>query len=118
MIRDESYDAVVRELAADPIVREMAAGLLNPDEELMDPDGTPKFAFQMGARHEYEFRAGRTAGGHIGAVAEALLLIRHEERYGPDHECPKQAFLDDPITQAYGVGGELVDRIACATCDA
>lgn len=34
------------------------------------------------------------------------------------HDCPKDAFLDDPITQAYGVGSEMVSLIACPVCDA
>ena len=35
-----------------------------------------------------------------------------------EHDCPRQAFLDDPITQAYGVGGEMLHLITCAVCDA
>lgn len=34
------------------------------------------------------------------------------------HECPKDQFLNDPITVAYGVGGEMVHLIDCAVCDA
>ncbi|HEX4399669.1 MAG TPA: hypothetical protein VH136_18665 [Trebonia sp.] len=117
-LRDESYDAAVRALAAEPVVREMAASLLNPDAELLEPDGTPTYAFMMNARGEYEFRTGHAAAGHIGAVAEALMLIRDEERYGPSHDCPKEAFLADPITSAYGVGSEMVGSIRCAVCDA
>ena len=30
---------------------------------------------------------------------------------------PRQQFLEDPITVAYGVGGEFVSSIACAVCD-
>lgn len=36
---------------------------------------------------------------------------------GGDHDCPREAFLDDPITVAYGVGSEMVGLIPCATCD-
>jgi hypothetical protein len=35
-----------------------------------------------------------------------------------EHDCPKQAFLEDPITEHYGVGGEFVGSIPCAVCDA
>jgi hypothetical protein len=36
----------------------------------------------------------------------------------PDHDCPKQEFLDDPITRAYGVGAEMVALVSCPVCDA
>lgn len=32
-------------------------------------------------------------------------------------DCPKMRFLEDPITVAYGVGGEFVDGIKCRFCD-
>jgi hypothetical protein len=34
-----------------------------------------------------------------------------------NHDCPKERFLEDPITVAYGVGGEFVSTIKCAICD-
>lgn len=34
-----------------------------------------------------------------------------------EHDCPREAFLDDPITVAYGVGSEMLHLIACAVCD-
>jgi hypothetical protein len=34
------------------------------------------------------------------------------------HDCPREAFLDDPITVAYGVGSEMLHLIPCAVCDA
>ena len=34
-----------------------------------------------------------------------------------DHDCPRQQFLDDPITRANGVGAEMVAGIRCAVCD-
>jgi hypothetical protein len=56
----------------------------------------------------------------------AGLGPRHHEDPGryddgvadPGHDCPKQAFLDDPITEAYGVGSEMVGLIPCPVCDA
>jgi hypothetical protein len=36
----------------------------------------------------------------------------------PGHDCPKQEFLEDPITVAYGVGAEMVALVPCAVCDA
>lgn len=35
-----------------------------------------------------------------------------------DHDCPKANFLDDPITEAYGVGYEMVGLISCPVCEA
>ena len=35
-----------------------------------------------------------------------------------EHDCPRDAFLDDPITVHYGVGAEMVHLIACPVCDA
>jgi hypothetical protein len=32
------------------------------------------------------------------------------------HDCPREAFLDDPITVAYGVGAEMVHLVSCAVC--
>ena len=49
----------------------------------------------------------------------AGLGPRHPQDPGqPDHDCPKQEFLDDPITRAYGVGAEMVALVPCAVCDA
>jgi hypothetical protein len=36
----------------------------------------------------------------------------------PGHDCPKDRFLEDPITTAYGVGSEMVSLIPCPVCDA
>ena len=35
-----------------------------------------------------------------------------------DHQCPREEFLDDPITVAYGVGAEMLHLVPCAVCDA
>jgi hypothetical protein len=34
------------------------------------------------------------------------------------HDCPREQFLDDPITQAYGVGSEMLHLIRCEICEA
>jgi hypothetical protein len=34
------------------------------------------------------------------------------------HECPREQFLDDPITRSSGVGAEMVNLISCRICDA
>ena len=41
------------------------------------------------------------------------------QQYGGDldHDCPKQEFLDDPITVAYGVGAEMIALVPCPVCD-
>jgi hypothetical protein len=35
-----------------------------------------------------------------------------------DHQCPREEFLNDPITVAYGVGAEMLHLVPCAVCDA
>lgn len=34
------------------------------------------------------------------------------------HDCPKEAFLQDPITEHYGVGAEMLHLITCKHCEA
>jgi hypothetical protein len=34
------------------------------------------------------------------------------------HDCPRDQFLDDPITEAYGVGSEMLHLIRCEICEA
>ena len=41
-----------------------------------------------------------------------------EQRALDEHDCPRDAFLDDPITRHYGVGSEMVHLIDCPVCDA
>jgi hypothetical protein len=47
-------------------------------------------------------------------------LIQQLTRAGviPEHDCPVDQFLRDPITEAYGVGGEMAHLIRCAVCEA
>lgn len=54
--------------------------------------------------------------------AEAELdALGEEERY-IEHECPYQTFLEDPITQYYGLGGDMDEwgplLGPCPVCDA
>jgi hypothetical protein len=61
----------------DPIIIDMAGGLKGvPMSELVHdgPDSTPRFEFMTAANAEYRKRGGKD-GGHIGAVAEALLRL-------------------------------------------
>jgi hypothetical protein len=58
-------------------------------------------------------------------LAEFLAVMDEVARTGAsapfpesDHDCPKDEFLADPITRAYGVGSEMVSLISCAVCDA
>jgi hypothetical protein len=59
-----------------------------------------------GTCHFYHPGRGGTCG-HDSCTAIAM-----------DHACPRDAFLEDPITVAYGVGSEMVCLIDCPTCDA
>jgi hypothetical protein len=79
MIRAKEYGETEERLTKDPIVIEMAHGLADtPREQLVheaDEDGEqPRFEFMMAANKEYRERGG-TDGGHIGAVATALLKV-------------------------------------------
>lgn len=82
MLRSKDYGETEARLAADPIVIAMAKGLANvPRSELVhdtsdvtDTDVTPRFEFMQRANAEYRERGG-TDGGHIGAVAHALLMV-------------------------------------------
>jgi hypothetical protein len=83
-IESEDYEITRQRLMKDPIIIDMAGGLKNePVEGLChgelpkyktDPWPTPRFEFMMAANAEYRERGG-TDGGHIGAVAEALLRL-------------------------------------------
>ena len=59
----------------DPIVQTLAKGLTDvPLDKLAHADGSPRWEFMQGANNEYGKRGGKFHA-HIGAVAEALLLI-------------------------------------------
>ena len=80
-IESEDYEIVRQRLMKDPIVIGMAVGLDGvPMEQLIhnddpkDPRPTPRFEFMMQANKTYRERGG-TDGGHIGAVAEALIRL-------------------------------------------
>jgi hypothetical protein len=44
-------------------------------------------------------------------------LASDEHKLKLGHECPRTEFLNDPITIAYGVGGEMVHLVPCFICD-
>lgn len=81
IIQAAHYGETERRLASDPIIIAMAKGLADvPRTELVhdtsesDTHLTPRFEFMQAANAEYRSRGG-TDGGHIGAVAHALLLV-------------------------------------------
>lgn len=75
VIRSADYDETEKRLAQDPIVIDMAGGLAGVKrEDMVHANGTPRFEFMLGANTEYRDRGG-TDGGHIGAVAHALLIV-------------------------------------------
>lgn len=80
IIKAAHYDETEARLAKDPIIQAMAKGLADvPLSELIHdgPDGGPRFEFMQAANREYDERGGKD-GGHIGAVANALLLALKE----------------------------------------
>jgi hypothetical protein len=77
VIRAAHYGEVEARLMKDPIVIAMAKGLAGvPVDQMVHPgfDGTPRFEFMQAANREYRERGGQD-GGHIGAVAHALLNL-------------------------------------------
>jgi hypothetical protein len=83
----DGYEATRQRLMRDPAVQAMAVGCMANDRaELVDGGGGPAFAFMQAANREYHTRTGHAAerapvpgyprgGGHIGAVAEAILRL-------------------------------------------
>jgi hypothetical protein len=57
---------------------------------------------------------GKCAAGHTREESEAY----EAHCAALAHDCPREAFLDDPITQAYGVGYEMVGLVRCPVCEA
>ena len=49
-------------------------------------------------------------------AAEAAAYAKWAE--SRSHDCPRDRFLEDPITTSYGVGSEMVHLIPCPVCDA
>lgn len=69
------YQETRERLAKDPIVIGMAATITaDMIPEITHEAGHPVFEFMLPANDEYAKRGG-TDGGHIGAVAEAILMI-------------------------------------------
>jgi hypothetical protein len=59
-------------------------------------------------------------------VVSEIAAAETDAARGPDaefatefltHDCPRDAFLGDPITRSYGCGPELLPLIACEVCD-
>lgn len=76
-IEAEHYEETRLRLIQDPIVRDMAKTLPGPGssmDHILHEDGTPRFQFMQAANNEYRSRGGKD-GGHIGAIAEALIRI-------------------------------------------
>jgi len=76
-----AHDAEIeRRLMDDPIVRDMAEGVraMNP-AELAHGSGKPRHAFMLAANDEYRNRGG-TDGGHLGAIANAILALLNQPK--------------------------------------
>jgi hypothetical protein len=87
VIESADYEECRQRLMKDPIVINMAGGLrgiplmqmvhqedVDENGKLKDPHPTPRFEFMMSANAEYRERGG-TDGGHMGAIAEALIRL-------------------------------------------
>jgi hypothetical protein len=74
-IEAKHYAASRRHLYDDIIVCDMAQGLRDVAlDTIQHDDGTPRFEFMQAANAEYAKRGGKYHA-HIGAVAEALLML-------------------------------------------
>ncbi len=79
-LESREYGEARAVLVAETIVQDMHMGLLmggTTVEELTHGDGTPQMTFMMAANNEYTKRGG-TNLAHIGAVAEALLILMQD----------------------------------------
>jgi hypothetical protein len=78
VIESGDYEQTRQRLMKDPIVIAMAKEINNDSNIIMESfthdNGTPRFEFMMGANEEYHKRGG-VDGGHIGAIAEAILRL-------------------------------------------
>lgn len=79
VIQAAHYGETESRLGTDPIIIAMAKGLAGVKRaELVHDNGeTPRFEFMMAANTEYRSRGGKD-GGHIGAVAHALISLLGE----------------------------------------
>lgn len=85
VIESPTYAATRQRLAADPIVKTMAAELAagiraghTTTRQLFHDDGSPRFELMQRTNAEYARRGG-TGQGHIGAIAEAIVLVWTQE---------------------------------------
>ncbi len=54
-----------------------------------------------------------------GLAPGESMTLDDAEPSGPEpHDCPKEQFLEDPVTRAYGVGSEMVGLVRCPVCEA
>lgn len=81
VIESPEYEATRQRLVDDPIVQaladELTAGIAEghtSKSALVHDDGAPRFEMMQRCNAEYARRGG-VAGGHIGAVAEAIIRI-------------------------------------------
>ncbi|QDM57665.1 hypothetical protein SEA_GROUPTHINK_85 [Mycobacterium phage Groupthink] len=76
VIEAKHYEETRQRLSKDPLVIALAEEIRGlPREQMVHEDsGTPRFEFMQAANREYRRRGG-TDGGHIGAIAEAVIRI-------------------------------------------
>jgi hypothetical protein len=79
-IKAAHYNETEQRLTNDPIVQQLASeipwNVIN--ERFTNDAGEPTFDFMMRANEEYRFRGGED-GGHIGAIANAIISIVEAE---------------------------------------
>lgn len=79
-LRAAHYAETEQRLLHDPIVQQMAQDVMasgDPQSEYTHPNGTQTHGF-MGAANERYRQLGGTDGGHLGAIATAVLALAYK----------------------------------------
>jgi hypothetical protein len=112
------YAETVAQLVNDPHIIDMAHGLMaTPMEDLVNPSGSPRHEFMMGALAEYNKRTAEGGGipTHIGGPADAVLQVLAGLKARALDEAVKD---DEPADLAETTGAKVRAVNAAAKRDA
>lgn len=79
--RAAHYAETERRLQQDPLVQQMAIDIGvsgDPKSTFAHDNGTPRHEFMLASNERYR-ELGGTDGGHLGAIANAVLALAYEE---------------------------------------
>jgi hypothetical protein len=86
--------------------------------ESCGPEAPVEWIYVGTSRRSYAQRVGSTVKWEEGERVYRIEPVRPDD-YPPLHDCPIEMFFDDPITQAYGLGGDWDEWsrvVKCAVC--